>query len=616
MSGIVGIVHFDGAPIVRDLLTRMTESMTFRGPDAQQILSAGSAGFGHTMLRSTREAETEKQPLTLDGKIWLTADARLDGRDELLQKLGESASHPTHSDAELILLAFHAWKEGCINYLIGDFAFAIWDASTQTLFCARDHFGVKPFFYAHTNSSFIFSNTLNTIRLHPSISDALNETAIADYLACGLNQDLASTSFQDIHRLPAAHTLSISKNSISKRRYWTPAEHDRVNTTKDCVEQFQDLLTTATKDRLRTTRVAISMSGGLDSTSLAAIAKDLLREHPGSTIRACTNVYDSLLPDEERRYSTLAADALQIPITHLPADHHQLFTSDSIIDLKQPEPFLLSPFAAQFNGLLQQLAQDGRVALTGYDGDAFMNERLSSYFHDRARKLKIAELLSSMAWYVRTQRGLPPIGFRSGLKRMFRSQQPAGYPEWMDEEFAARIDLRERSRLWNAEAPAMDQTHPAALRAIDSKVWAPLFEGYDPGATRLALELRHPFIDVRLIRFLLSLSPVPWCVNKHILRCALSKRLPAAILNRPKTALAGDPTLHLVKSASVRCLDRFEVNPQLTRFVNLNRRRLLADEQTPTGRWASLRVYALNHWLTHSLPIDRTTARHSLVQTA
>lgn len=615
MSGIVGIVNFDGASIDRDLLTRLTKSMTFRGPDAQQTLADGSAGLGHTMLRTTWEAETETQPLTFDNKVLLTADARLDGSTDLIARLGRRFESPP-TDAELILLAYHAWKEECVNHLIGDFAFAIWDGLAQTLFCARDQFGVKPFYYAHTNNSFIFSNTLNTIRLHPSISDALNETAIADYLVFGLNHNLESTTFRDIHRLPAGHSLSISNRSASKRRYWTPAANDTVNATGNCVEQFHDLLTTATKDRLRTTQVTVSMSGGLDSTSLAAIAKDLLSEYPDSSIRACTNVYDSLFQDEERHYSTLAANALGVPITHLPADHHPLFASDSAIDLNQPEPFLMSPYAAQFNGLLRELAHDGRVALTGYDGDAFMTERPGNYFQNCARKLKIAELLSSMAWYVRTHRSLPPVGFRTGLKRMFRREQRAEFPQWLDDEFATRVDLRERCREWNAGTPSTNHTHPGALRAIDSRVWAPLFEGYDPGATRLTLELRHPFIDVRLIDYLLSLPPVPWCVNKYILRCALSKRLPGAILNRPKTPLASDPTLHLVKAASVRCLDRFDVNPQLTRFVNLNRRRRLADEQTSDGRRANLRVFALNHWLTHSLPIDRAAARHSLAQTA
>ncbi len=614
MSGIVGIVNFDGAPVDRDLLTRLTESMRFRGPDAQQTVNVGPAGFGHTMLRTTWEAEDEKQPLTLDGKIWLTADARIDGRAELTQKLGVSES--SHNDAELILLAYHAWKEECIDHLIGDFAFAIWDCNERRLFCARDHFGVKPFYYACTSDDgFIFSNTLNTLRLHPSVSDELHEPAIADYLSFGLNQDLASTTFRDIHRLPAGHTLSISKGSLSIRRYWQLTADSENGSDKNCVERFQHLLTNATKDRLRTSRVGISMSGGLDSTTLAAIAQDLLRDDRDSAIRACTNVYDSLFPDEERHYSELAANALGIPLTQLAGDRYSLFESDAAIDLKQPEPFLLSPLAGQFNSLLRQLANHGRVALTGYDGDAFMTERPSVYFHDCVKRLKIKELATSMMWYAQTYRSIPPIGFRSNLKRIFRKEAPATVPDWIDNAFAARVDLRERWREWNSETPLHNQTYPGALRALDSKVWAPLFEGYDPGSTRLPLVMRHPFIDVRLLRYVVSLPAIPWCVNKHILRCAMNKRLPGAILNRPKTPLASYPTLHLARSAGVRCLDRFEVNPQLARFIDLNRRRALADEHTAAGHWADLRIFALNHWLTHSQPIDRTV-REVLAQTA
>ena len=614
MSGIVGIVNFDGAPVDRDLLTRLTESMTFRGPDAQQTVNAGQAGFGHTMLRTTWEAAGEKQPLTLDGKDWLIADARIDGRAQLTQKLGVSES--TQNDAELILLAYHAWKDQCIDHLIGDFALAIWDSNERRLFCARDHFGVKPFYYARTsNDDFIFSNTLNTLRLHPSVSDELHEPAIADYLLFGLNQDLTSTTFRDIHRLPAGHTLSISKGSFRIRRYWQLTADNENSSDKNPVERFQQLLTTATNDRLRTSRISVSMSGGLDSTTLAAVAQDLLRQDRDSSIHACTNVYDKLFADEERQYSALAAKALGIPIVHLSADDHSLFDSDAADDLKQPEPFLLSPLAGQFNSLLRQLATQCRVALTGYDGDAFMTERPSSYFHDCVRRLKLIKLVSSMMWYAHTYRSLPPIGFRSALKRIFRKDEAATAPEWIDGAFAARVDLRERYSQWNSETPFHNQTHPGALRALESKVWAPLFEGYDPGSTRLQLELRHPFIDVRLLRYVFSLPSLPWCVNKHILRCAMNKRLPAAILNRPKTPLSNDPTLHLARSASVRCPDRFEVNPQLACFIDLNRRRALADEQTAAGHWADLRVFALNHWLTHSLPIDRTVSE-VLAQTA
>jgi asparagine synthase (glutamine-hydrolysing) len=180
------------------------------------------------------------------------------------------------------------------------------------------------------------------------------------------------------------------------------------------------------------------------------------------------------------------------------------------------------------------MAEHSRVALTGYDGDALMNESPRS------------------------------------LASRFKKQAP----------------------------------RRATIDALQSKVWPPLFEGYDPGSTRLPLEVRHPFIDVRLIDYVLSIPVKAWCVNKHLLRSAMKDRLPAAIVNRPKTPLAGDPALQLTRRAGVRWFDHFEVTPQLTRFVNLNLRRSQAAE-TPNALWARLRVFALNHWLTHSLPIDR-----------
>jgi hypothetical protein len=132
---------------------------------------------------------------------------------------------------------------------------------------------------------------------------------------------------------------------------------------------------------------------------------------------------------------------------------------------------------------------------------------------------------------------------------------------------------------------------------------ATLFEGYDPGSTKLDLDVRHPFLDLRLIEYLLAIPATPWCVHKHILRRAMKGKLPNVVLNRPKSGLAGDPALQLIRRASVRWLDSFEVSPQLRAFVDLNHRRSIADEETSDGLWASLRVFALNYWLSNSWPM-------------
>ena len=504
MSEIVGIVNLDGAPIDRDLLSRI----------AREVWIDRSVGFGGTATR-------------------IAADARIDGCD------GTNLT-----DAERILRAYEKWGEDCVEHLIGDFAFAIWDRRERRLFCARDHFGVKPFFYSRVGNSFIFSNSLNVLRSDPRVSDELNETAVSDYLEQGLNQDLSTTIFHDIQRLPGGHCLTVANGLVTTRRYWTPSIKNeiRFRDPQSYVERFDELLTAAVKDRLRTDRASISMSGGLDSTSIAVIARDLLQETSGpGAVQAVSVVYDELIPDEERRYSTLAASSLGIPIQHVKGDDYTLFEERRAGELDQPEPFLISPFAGQFNESLRLMAAHSNVALTGYDGDALMSE---------PHKSLVADALKFFRGKIKTKR-------------------------------------------------------PATFKALESKVWAPLFEGYDQGSTRLPLEVRHPFIDIRLVDYLLSIPVNPWCTNKHILRRAMKDRLPHAVVHRPKTPLAGDPALQLMRRASVRWLDSFEATPQLERFVSLSQRRSLANENTPDAAWARLRLFALNHWLTHSLPRDR-----------
>src|ERR1700752_670791 len=232
MSGIVGILNRDGVPVERHLISRMTSYLSFRGPDAQHFRIIDNVGLGHAMFGTTCEAVTEQQPLTLDEKIWLTADVRLDARRELIARLEDKLGAPLRTladspraanDAELILHAYEAWREDCVNYLRGDFAFAIWDATQQRLFCARDQLGVRQLYYNYSDDCFVFSNTLNCLRLHPRVSNNLNEQAIDDFLLFGQNQEKEPTTFADIKRLPRAHALSVDVEGVRLREYWTPS---------------------------------------------------------------------------------------------------------------------------------------------------------------------------------------------------------------------------------------------------------------------------------------------------------------------------------------------------------------------------------------------------------
>src|SRR5437016_6182789 len=286
----------------RALLQSLVDFLSYRGPDSHECGMDASIGLGHAMLRTTRQSRGERQPARLGaGRFWITADARLDGRVELITELERSGRivQPNAPDSELILHAYAAWGTPSVEHLRGDFSFAIWDAHHKQLFCARDHLGIKPFYYVERGDLFLFSNTLNCIRMHPEVSSELNEAAIGDFLLFGLNCDNAATSFRDIQRLPPAHSLSISPEGVKIRRYWTPPTDGRIRYAKPetYIENFQSLLEAAVADRLRTDRAGILLSRGLDSSSLAAVAKDVSARGAQTTDILCyAPIFESLLP--------------------------------------------------------------------------------------------------------------------------------------------------------------------------------------------------------------------------------------------------------------------------------------------------------------------------------
>ena len=608
MSGIVGIVNLDGAPADRQCLRQMTEFLTYRGPDAQDIWIDGPVGFGHTMLRTTEESLQERQPRSLDRQVWITADARVDGRADLIDKLalhGRTCLEAA-SDAELILHAYHVWGEDCVQHLLGDFAFAIWDGRHRRLFCARDHFGVKPFYYAHIASSLVFSNTLNCIRLHPAVSDKLNDLAIADFLLFGLNQEPSTTTFADIQRIPPAHSLTWSEGALRLIRYWTlPADGQiQYRQSTDYVDHFKQLLRTAVGDRLRTNRVGIYMSGGLDSTAVAATAHELLsRQGAPFDLRAYTAVYDRLMPDEERLYAGLAAEALGIPIQYLVADDYALYERWDEPELRTPEP-TYNPLAAIVVDQLRQVAARSRIALTGYGGDNGFY--FQAYFYTTAllKSLRLGRLMADVGRCVLSRGRIPPLGFRTALKRMRRQPPPwRAYPTWLNQAFAARLNLPKRWEEANSEPIPRHPIRPWAYESLTNPFWSSEFENCDPGFTFLPVEVRHPFFDVRLMSYLLAIPPMPWCVDKELLRVAMRGALPEQVRLRPKAPLAGEPLLLRLQDGDRQRVDQFEPAAQLARYVDRDAVPPVVGEEDLDAAWMNIRPLSLNHWLQDLAPV-------------
>ena len=603
MSGIVGIYYRDGTPVERAFLKSLVDFMAYRGPDSRESWIAGSVGLGHAMLRTTYESRDERQPGSLDERFWITSDARLDARTELLQELTQRGreAQPGAPDSELILHAYAAWGAACVDHLRGDFSFGIWDARNKQLFCARDHFGIKPFYYAQLGDAFIFSNTLNCVRIHPLVSGELNDAAIGDFLLFGLNHDNSTTSFRDIQRLPPAHCLTFSANGLKIKRYWRLPTEGRIRyaNPEEYVEHFQSIFQTAVADRIRTDRVGILLSGGLDSSSVAAVAKEVLAKSSSATdIRGYTLVYESLIPHQEREYACDTSEFLHIPIKFIQMDETELFERWDDPAMSSPEPMDNPLFAGVFDSY-REMSADSRVLVSGEGNDNLMNFQMWPYVRDLRRNgewLRLAAEVANYLWI----RPLPWRGIRARVLQ-FAGKDPFRlvFPPWLAPEFSRRMNLTAR---WQEclEQPKWWGTHPIHPRGHGSfslPQWTRMFEQENAGVTHCLAETRYPFLDLRIVNYLLAIPPFPWFFRKTLLREAMSGRLPERVRMRPKTALQGFPVIAQLRRTGVERLKHISLSRELDRYIE---RSALAP---PNARMsieevnAGLRPYSLNVWL-------------------
>ncbi len=540
MSCIVGIINLDGEPVDRALLEHMTRAMEGRAPDESRVWCSGNAGFGHAMLRVAPESQNEHQPCSLDGEIWITADARIDGRADLIAKL-RAAGAPVGDHApgvELILHAYRALGESFPDHLIGDFAFALWDARRQKLICARDHFGVKPFCYARTGRTFLFASDIRALLRHPATSTRLDEISIGDFLMMGCYLDAGQTIYESIRCLPPAHAMHIDRGGIRTVAYWKPSPQSEVRYRRESeyAEQFRELFRLAVEDRLRTETIAVEMSGGMDSSAIAAVAVEKLRP-AGGAVTAFTGTCAPLLPeDREAHYAGLVASHLGIPVVYTNMGDFALFDRPDRPELRTAEPVPSPDVEAMYQTAIRIGKCGARVTLNGFAGDAVLAGS-SSYFAGLLRRGRLDRLLIDIYQHWRNTGTVRGLGLRSMLRG--RSTMPADtepefrLADWLDAGFVKRHALEER---WRTAWDIYRSTDPLdqLLRPWTSQA----FTGY--GQIQMPLEARYPFLDVRLVSFLIAL-PNPLKFDKHVLRQSMRGHLPEAVRTRPKQGLAGDP---------------------------------------------------------------------------
>src|SRR6266481_425786 len=604
MSGFAGIVCTGGTTPDPRLLERMAERLAFRGPDATQIWSRAGAGFCFTLLRTGPAPQSSEQPCTLDGHMWLLGDVRLDGREDLLRQLEQKDKSITAevTDEELILRAWRRWSTDGFTRLNGDLSFALWDGDQHRLLCVRDLIGARPFFYTQSADSFYFSNTLEVLLQVPGVSSNLDPHFIGDFLLQERCEDGARTVYRDIHRLPAGHTLIYSDGALSVHSHadFSVEEPLLLKRPEEYVERFQGLLENAIRDRLPRGPCGIFMSGRLDSTSVAAVACKISKQDRASgPLRAFTIDCRPMFNDEEGSLASLVAENLRIGIEILSGASCLPYEGWEDSLLRTPEP-CHDPFLLLSQQQYRQVQNHARVVLSGYGGDDILTGQAWPYLTYLFRQRAFGTIARAHGGYILKHGRIPPLqgGFRTRLRQWIGRTDPfTEFPPWLKPDFVEQHNLVGRWRELQESPKTIHPLHPIAFASLSNKFWSSLLEGEDAGWTGMPVELRTPLLDARLLRFLLRVPPVPWCMEKELLREAMRGMLPEEVRARPKTPLIGDFIKHFIETKKWRPAPLPEPTAELREFVDWERLRTTLETAAGSSLWVGLCPVSLSYWL-------------------
>ncbi len=564
MSGIAGIIHFDGKPVEPGLIEKMTSGMAHRGPDGINHWVNGSVALGQCMLRTTPESLEETQPLAnKDESLVLVMDGRVDNWEELrLELLGKGAMLRDRSDAELVLRAYELWGCECLKHIDGDFALVIWDDRRREAFCARDRMGNKPFNYHWDGKKLVFASELHAILALSQVPKSINECMLAELLAAEwLSKEI--TLWQGILRLVEAHQMEANQDGLNLKQYWFP-DFDKellLKTDEEYIEYYRELFFDSVRRLSRSqAKVAYEVSGGLDSSAVFCSA-ELIRRRQKLSAPAIEG-YTLAFPDDknanELEYVRAVGDHTGVKINEIVPTITPLSWYRDWASVYQEFPGY--PNGTMALGLQKIASEEGcRVLLGGSGGDEWFGTDRGIYYGEelasrRWRNLwkcfitdcREADIQISIWWFLRF--GIVPLlpGNLQELLRLFKRKMKFG-----------SVDSRVQNAVWlsgelqgafaNHRKNKPDPAGFARKRMGQYRQHQLLSDAYvsfageleERMASSMGLELRQPMQTSRLVEFAVATPErlrMHGQTNKFMHVQAMQDVLPPKVLKRRSKA--------------------------------------------------------------------------------
>ena len=529
MCSICGLYAKDGSGEKQlPLVQKMSNTMGHRGPDAKGVYTSSHAVLCHNRL-AVVDIAGGGQPMTVvhkgrtyticyNGELYNTDEIRHDLEEEGVKIRGSS-------DTEVLLWSYVIWGEGCVEYLNGIYAFAIYDDLEKTLFCARDRQGVKPFYFMQKESGFFFASEEKALLAHPDMKREVDQVGLWQLLFLSPVTLEDRSIFRGIEKLLPGECCLVSENGIKRWQYWTLEAKPHTESREETIHHVKELLTDAIRRQL-VSDVPLScfLSGGLDSSIVSAVAARAYQEK-GETLHTYSFAYEGneyaptlFQPNADDDYALYMAGCIG-------SNHHVLTASskdvfDHLIPATLARDF---PGQADIDSSLLyfcgEVKREHTVALSGECADEIFGGYPWFYRPEMLYRDFFPWLHNPMA--------------RAGLFREEVARPKEGY-DYLSGVYKKVIQKAPLLR----EEPEEDRIARIATILSTRYFMASLLERKDRMSMAHGLEVRVPFSDHRILEYVYN---VPWKLKfenqteKALLRCAMEEYLPSKILHRKKS---------------------------------------------------------------------------------
>ena len=615
MNAIAGVVMLNGRRAEPEALERIAASAPGEGGASIHTWTAGNIGLGIARGSPPPDVSGDVQPLRdEESGCVVVFDGRLDNRRELERTLASSsaAAVSAESDAALVLAAYLAWGVEAPATLLGDFAFAICDSRRRRLVLARDPMGIRPLHLGRLPDALVFASTVEQLLEGAGISSEIDDDAAVAYLYAPLLRPRRSFH-RRLERLAGGHLAEIGADgSVRMSRYWTWREEppQAAFASGEEAEEFRAIFADAVRCRLRSPApVAILLSGGLDSGSIASMAGRLVADGYPAVVHTYTHVFERFAECDERRYADAVVERYELPTTKIAGDDCW-----TLAGLETWLPVFTEPFFGAFDALfhrsLAAAHQDGaRVTLTGHAGDSLLlgtPDYLGAWLLrrqwralDRELRALARERRRGYAFQLGARALLPllPRALRDVAER--RRYALAAPRRWMPPA-VRRLCAAEAVPLSYGGVHGWWRSLRRDLTAIGAGFQNPFF---DRLMRLFGQEVRQPMLDVRLVDLVLRTPPDAFHRDgrpRALQRRALADVLPAIVRDRRDKANLRPLLDHGLRERRRAFVERLLVDSELERrgyvlpesWTGAMRRYLQGDGHIPS--WPAL---TLELWL-------------------